>query len=397
MGRNINSSKLTKQLILSKVSQVTIFSTYLNLSDKLVQYCIDTGELICSPIRDDVHPTCGFKYDNKGKLKFRDFAGYFWGDAFDVVALIMSTIYNKSYNVSNKEDFIKILRHITFTFKDIFYGQEKDINLVNEINTAIINIKHKKPIIELVVRNWNENDKLYWAKFGVPLQYLNLNFVYPIEQYYINRNVNPEPKYFYKENDPCYGYLLGQDRSGIYNIKLYFPNRDKSITRFITNCNHLEGIYNLDKNDYDIIIITKSTKDRMSIGANIKRMISFYGGKDISNIGVINIPHETYHLRQNEFDWLNGKLNTNGKIVSLMDNDKTGKIEAIWLRNNYNIIPIIIPKRLNAKDFAELASKTYIDYLYVLVISAINYIKSYERKRNKSTRNTLERSDIMPF
>lgn len=397
MGRNINSSKLTKQLILSKVSQVTIFSTYLNLSDKLVQYCIDTGELICSPIRDDVHPTCGFKYDNKGKLKFRDFAGYFWGDAFDVVALIMSTIYNKSYNVSNKEDFIKILRHITFTFKDIFYGQKKDINLINEINTAIINIKHKKPIIELVVRNWNENDKLYWAKFGVPLQYLNLNFVYPIEQYYINRNVNPEPKYFYKENDPCYGYLLGQDRSGIYNIKLYFPNRDKSITRFITNCNHLEGIYNLDKNDYDIIIITKSTKDRMSIGANIKQMISLYGGKDISNIGVINIPHETYHLRQNEFDWLNGKLNTNGKIVSLMDNDKTGKIEAIWLRNNYNIIPIIIPKRLNAKDFAELASKTYIDYLYVLVISAINYIKSYERKRNKSTRNTLEKSDIMPF
>lgn len=397
MGRNINSSKLTKQLILSKISQVTIFSTYLNLSDKLVQYCIDTGELICSPIRDDVHPTCGFKYDNKGKLKFRDFAGYFWGDAFDVVALIMSTIYNKSYNVSNKEDFIKILRHITFTFKDIFYGQEKDINLVNEINTAIINIKHKKPIIELVVRNWNENDKLYWAKFGVPLQYLNLNFVYPIEQYYINRNVNPEPKYFYKENDPCYGYLLGQDRSGIYNIKLYFPNRDKSITRFITNCNHLEGIYNLDKNDYDIIIITKSTKDRMSIGANIKQMISLYGGKDICNIGVINIPHETYHLRQNEFDWLNGKLNTNGKIVSLMDNDKTGKIEAIWLRNNYNIIPIIIPKRLNAKDFAELASKTYIDYLYVLVISAINYIKSYERKRNKSTRNTLEKSDIMPF
>lgn len=397
MGRNINSTKLTKQLILNKVSQVTIFSTYLNLSDKLVQYCIDTGELICSPIRDDVHPTCGFKYDNKGKLKFRDFAGYFWGDVFDVVALIMGSIYNKSYNVSNKEDFIKILRHITFTFKDIFYGQEKDINLVNEINTAIVNIKHKKPIIELVVRNWNENDRLYWAKFGVPLQYLNLNFVYPVEQYYINRNVNPEPKYFYKDNDPCYGYLLGQDRSGIYNIKLYFPNRDKSITRFITNCNHLEGIYNLDKDDYDIIIITKSTKDRMSIGANIKRMISLYGGKDINNIGIINVPHETYRLRQNEFDWLNSKLNVNGKIVSLMDNDKTGKIEAIWLRNNYNIVPVIIPKGLNAKDFAELASKTDINDLYVLIISAINYINSYERKDNKIAWDASEWGNTMPF
>ena len=106
MGRNINSTKLTKEYVLSKVSQITIFSTYLNLSDKIIQYCIDSGELICSPIRDDVHPTCGFRYDKKGKLKFRDFAGYFWGDAFDVVALVMANMYNKNYDVSNKEDFI---------------------------------------------------------------------------------------------------------------------------------------------------------------------------------------------------------------------------------------------------------------------------------------------------
>ena len=114
--RNINSSKLTKQTILDKISQISIFSTYLNLSNNIIQHCIDTGELICSPIREDIHPTCGFKYDNKGKLKFRDFSGFFWGDAFDVVAYIMSNIYNREYNIRNKEDFIKVLRHITFTF-----------------------------------------------------------------------------------------------------------------------------------------------------------------------------------------------------------------------------------------------------------------------------------------
>ena len=124
MGRNINSSKLTKQAILEKISQVTIFATYLNLSDKIVQNCIDSGELICSPLREDNHPTCGFKYDNRGKLKLRDFAGYYWGDCFDLVALVMSNMYNKEYNVADKNDFIKILRHITFTFKDIFYGKE---------------------------------------------------------------------------------------------------------------------------------------------------------------------------------------------------------------------------------------------------------------------------------
>lgn len=397
MGRNINSTKLTKQLILSKVSQVTIFSTYLNLSDKLVQYCIDTGELICSPIRDDIHPTCGFRYDNKGKLKFKDFAGYFWGDCFDVVAYVMSIIYKKSYDVSDKRDFIKILRHITFTFKDIFYGQEKDINLVNEINTAIGAIKHQKQIIELVVRTWNEYDKEYWNKIGVPLQFLNVNFIYPVEQYYINRKINPEPKYFYNINDPCYGYCLGKDRSGIYNIKLYFPNREKSVTRFITNCNHLEGIYNLDKTNYDIIVITKSTKDRLSLGATLMRLSSLYGELNKSCIGVINVPHETYRLRQNEYDWLSGKLNKDGKIVSLMDNDTTGKCEAIWLRNNYNIIPLLIPKEYNAKDFAELIYNNKIEDVADLIINAIKYIQKYERKENKSVRNTTEWDSAIPF
>lgn len=396
MGRNINSSKLTKQLILSKVSQVTIFSTYLNLSDKIVQYCIDTGKLICSPIRDDVHPTCGFRYDNKGKLKFRDFAGYFWGDCFDIVALIMGGIYNKQYDISNREDFVKVLRHITFTFKDIFYGQEKDINLINEINTGIVAIKHKKPNIELVVRNWNEYDKEYWGKFGVPLQYLNINFIYPVEQYYINRKINPEPKYFYNANDPCYGYCLGQDRSGVYNIKLYFPNRNKNVTRFITNCNHLEGIYNLDKTDYDIIVITKSTKDRVSLGAAILRINSLYGGVD-KKVGVINIPHETYKLRQNEFDWLKGKLSDRGKIVSLMDNDSTGKHETIWLRNNYQITPLLIPVIYCAKDFAELVSKHKFDEVVNLIKQTINYISNYERKNNKLTWDTTEWSNNLPY
>ena len=35
MGVNIKSTKLTKQYILSKVSQVTIFATYLNLSNSI--------------------------------------------------------------------------------------------------------------------------------------------------------------------------------------------------------------------------------------------------------------------------------------------------------------------------------------------------------------------------
>ena len=394
--RNINSTKLTKQTILEKISQVTIFSTYLNLSDTIVQHCIDTGELICSPIREDIHPTCGFKYDNKGRLKFKDFSGYFWGDCFDIVALVMNSIYNKQYNVKDKNDFIKILRHITFTFKDIFYGQEKDINLINSINYAVNNIKTQKPKIELVVRDWNNDDKTYWDNIGVPLNFLNINFIYPVEQYYINRNVNPEPKYYYNTNDPCYGYLLGQDRNGIYNIKLYFPKRDKGHTKFITNCNHLEGIYNLDKNNYDIIVITKSTKDRVSIGAALIKMSLLYRGLINKQIGVINIPHETYKLRQNEYDWLYSKLNNNGHIISLMDNDAVGINESIWLKNNFNIIPFLIPFRYKSKDFSELVQNINFQEIKTLIIKVINYLDYYDRKRNKSS-GDFQYDSSMPY
>lgn len=347
--RTIDSSRLTKDNVLNKVSQITIFSTYLNVPVEVIQDCIDNGTLILSPLRYDKNPTCGFKYDKRGKLKFRDFNGFFWGDCFDVVALIMSQIYDKRFNVANKEDFIKILRHITYMFKDIFYGTSKDINLINDIDTAINKVRSKKPIIEIVVREWNTNDIIYWNRFGVDIHYLNTHFVYPIEQFYIDRDINPQPKYYYSSKDSAYAYHLGVDRHNINNIKIYFPNRNKTETRFISNCNHIEGIFNLDKDNYDCIIITKSTKDRLAIGCYISNNTNLYSEL---KIGVVNIPHETYKFKDVEVDWLRSKLNTDGIFVSLMDNDKTGMLEAIYLRKKYRIKPYFIPKHLG-KDFAE--------------------------------------------
>ena len=64
MGRNINTENVNKNYVLSKVSQVTIFSTYFDIPIETIQWCIDSGKFICSPIREDVHPTFGFRYDN---------------------------------------------------------------------------------------------------------------------------------------------------------------------------------------------------------------------------------------------------------------------------------------------------------------------------------------------
>lgn len=377
MRRTITNGNLTKEFILSKISQVSIFSAYMGVDAEIIEHCIDTGEFISSPFRVDEHPSFGFRYDNRGKLKAKDFAGYFHGDCFDAAALVISEIIHKNVDISNKGWFIFVLKHIAYTFRNIIYGKDKDENIEGIIAEGVNAARNRKPIIEFVPRQWNNYDKNYWGKFHVPISYLNTNFVYPVDYFYINRKVNPEPKYYYENDrkDVCYAYMLGQDKRGIYNIKLYFPNRKHGTIRFITNSNCLEGLLNLELNEYDSIIITKSTKDRISLRAYLDAIdlsIS-YGGTALRTIGLVNIPHESYKLKQNEYDWLRAKC-PNGLILSLMDNDNTGYREAIWLRNNYNIIPLCIPREYEVKDFAELRSKYSIETIKELINLSYNYI-----------------------
>lgn len=377
MRRTITNGNLTKEFILSKISQVSIFSAYIGVDAEIIEHCIDTGEFISSPFRVDEHPSFGFRYDNRGKLKAKDFAGYFHGDCFDAAALVISEIIHKNVDISNKGWFIFVLKHIAYTFRNIIYGKDKDENIEGIIAEGVNAARNRKPIIEFVPRQWNNYDKNYWGKFHIPISYLNTNFVYPVDYFYINRKVNPEPKYYYENDrkDVCYAYMLGQDKRGVYNIKLYFPNRKHGTVRFITNSNCLEGLLNLELSEYDSIIITKSTKDRISLRAYLDAIdlsIS-YGGTALRTIGLVNIPHESYKLKQNEYDWLRAKC-PNGLILSLMDNDNTGYREAIWLRNNYNIIPLCIPREYEVKDFAELRSKYSIETIKELINLSYNYI-----------------------
>ena len=381
MARGISNCEITKQTIFNKISQIAIFSAYTDVPIETINWCIEKGKLINSPFREDIHPSFGFRYDNKGKLKGRDFAGFWWGDCIDCAATVISNIVNRNLDVSNKNDFQFVLRHIVYMFSDIFYGKEKDPNLDRSIANSLNIIKQTKNIIEVVTRPWNKDDKDYWNQFGISLNYLNTHFIYAVDQYYINRNVNPMPKYFYDKNpqDLCYAYYLGNDKKGISNIKLYFPRRgkDNKEVRFITNINCLEGINLIEPILYDYIVITKSTKDRLALGSYLDTIPY---GEFKKNIAVVNIPHETYKLTQEEYNWLSTKTKgTIHKIISFMDNDKTGYREAIWLKNNFGIIPILIPKEYEVKDFSELISTYSINVVNKLLEETLCYIvENYE-------------------
>lgn len=383
MKRNPLTANLTKSFIESNIPQEDIMSKYLNIDKDIIIDCIENNTLIHSIFRDDdKDASMGFAYNKHGKLKVRDFggAGQFM-DIYDVVAYVLSIAYERPINTSNKRDFYFILSHIYKTFSKQI--DNKELNKVDsEIKNALIKVKKRRPIIELVPRSWNKSDKEYWNSLGVSLGYLNTHFVIPVEQYYIDRGVNTEPKYYYKQKDPCYAYMLGQNRAGIHFIKLYFPKRNRTTElKFITNCNVLEGLLNLELNNYDYILITKSSKDRLSIGCHLDSL-PFYGGAQAKlNIGIVNLPCEGYHLTEKEYSWLINKLAPNGKLISLLDFDYTGRMGAKYMYDNYNIPYLFITRgefglpNYGSKDFAELHDKYTIKEINQFINETITYVK----------------------
>ena len=392
MKRSIATANLTKAYIESKISQESIVSKYLNIPIEVVNDCIANNHLINSVFRDDdENKSMGIQYNAKGRLKVRDFGGYgFFEDVYGVVAYVLSLIYERKIETNNKQDFYFVLKHIAYTFRDIIDGKEVDENLTPVIASAISKGKSKRAIIDIVPRSWNKYDKDIWGRWGVKLDYLNTHFVIPVNQYYINRTVDTDPKYNYKAKDPCYAYMLGRNRQGINLVKLYFPRRNRRTElKFITNCNVLEGLPNLELDNYDYIIITKSSKDRLSIGSHLLSN-PLYGGADKLNIGVINLPSENYKLKQIEYDWLVKKLKDDGMIVSLLDFDQTGRQGAKYLEETYNIPYLFITRgefglpNFNCKDFADLHDKFNISQINKFIEDTKKYVE-LRFKNNKDT------------
>ena len=388
MRRNPNTVNLTKDYIESKVSQVAIMSKYLDIPIDVINDCIEHGHLIQSVFRDDDNNnSMGFAFNRKGRLKVRDFGGAgFFEDVYGTVAYVLSLICERRIEPNNKQDFYFILKHIAYSFSDIIDNKEVDTSLDKAISDAIKKGKNKRTNIEVVTRSWNSYDKKYWNDLGVSLGYLNTNFVYPVDQYYINRTVNTDPKYYYSSKDPCYAYLIGTDRKGNTLLKLYFPNRDKAKEmKFITNCNNIEGLLNLELSDYDYILITKSSKDRLSIGCHLYEHPSYGGGDVPLKIGVVNLPSENYHLKDNEYFWLQNKLKPCGKIYSLLDFDRTGRKGAKYLQETYDIPYIFITRgefglpNYECKDFADLHSMYSKFEIDNFVKETISYVKQREQ------------------
>ena len=149
MKRNPLTSKLTKELIETRISQIDIMSKYLNIDKSIINDCIEHNRLIKSVFRDDdTDASMGFKYNAHGKLKVRDFGGT--GeimDIYDTVAYVLSIVYERPISTNNKQDFYFVLSHIYRTFSYEIDNHINDYDVDESIKNALVKARKKKAII----------------------------------------------------------------------------------------------------------------------------------------------------------------------------------------------------------------------------------------------------------
>lgn len=336
---------LTREYLLTLVTQEQIFARYFNLSLSVIDECLTKSVLIKSPIRNDKNPTFGFYRDAHGRIRGNDFAGYFHGDCFDAVG------YQYHLDPTDHKEFAIIKDIIAKEFQVWYYSPDYLTSSflkssADRRSKYIIAYSEKSyTTIELPqLRNWSYVDTQYWTKKYYlkedHLKYFNVYLPYIVK-------LNGKVIYTFNVNDPCYAYYLGENTQDINGslisipiYKLYFPYR-KSF-RFITNDRKLQGIKQIKKAEYGVL--TKSLKDVMCL--------------KLFGINAVSVSAESTMPTPEEMKFIQSYYKN---IFTLMDFDYVGIKISQDLKRLYNTIPLFFTNgRYNTLDFE---AKDFSDFL----------------------------------
>lgn len=309
---NLNSlgfnSLITKEDILKHVTQEEVFSFYMGEDIKHLG-------VFHSPLREDNIPSFAlyFHKHNRNTLMFKDFATQ---DCGDFVVLVMK-IFNLTYN--------EALKKIATDFK---LG---DFNIQAKSNTVTYTRLVQKDRVKLgiKIRPWEVRDKNYWTSFGISKKTLQKFNVFPISYIFYNDTA-------VKAHEYAYAYV--EEKDGIISYKIYQPLEVK-LKKWINNANYSvhQGYRQLpDKGD--ILIITKSLKDVMSI-------------HDCLNLPAIGLQSESVMMKESVMEEYKSRFS---KVICLFDNDEAGKKLTANFSNNYGIPYLFVPEEPGITDFSDL-------------------------------------------
>ena len=326
--------ELSKELILSRISEEQIMEYYLNIPVK--------KGLVVSPLRDDKNPTCSF-FRKGGVLMFKDFA---IGKNYTAIGVVM-----EKYKVS----YLGALKIIANDFNIIPNKHiQKNEGFINPHTKEFK--ESKSSVIQITPQPFTSSELKWWGDFGITEDILKHFRIYSCKHVFLQGKLS----FSSSRNTPIFGYY-GGILDNIERWRCYFPT--KKSFRFLTNwpASLIQGYKQLPPSG-DLLIITKSLKD-------VACLYSF-------NITAIAPNSELLFIDDTTLKDLKQRFK---KIVVFYDNDLPGINGMLRIKKKYPELKyFFIPKSLKAKDFSDLYKEYGREKTKAFINDALNFLQIYE-------------------
>ena len=322
---NLNKKKeyLSKKDVLTYVNDWDIYKFYINDAD------LNINKVISSPLRSDEKPSFGLFIGESGEICFKDF-NISAGDCIKFVQLKFGLDYYEALSkvaidFNFDSDFI-VKRNPNTDYNQItsFTSTKLREDVIKDLNTYTLGKKSRK---------WSLKDISFWYQFGITIKTLERYNVEPISHIFINDKI-------LKCDD--YTYCFIENKDGIQTYKIYQPFNKKYKWLNNHNSSVWQGWTQLPK-EGDILIITKSLKDAMSL-------------RDICGIPSISLQSESAKPKEQIIDELKSRFKD---IYIFYDNDydkeeNWGRNFGIAMSNAFDSKQIEINESYQSKDFTDL-------------------------------------------
>ncbi len=274
-----------------------------------------------SPFRDDPNPSLAFYINSNGEIRWTDF-GMKVDHRRDGIGFVRTL-----FNLTCKQAIDKI-------YDDII---KRRITPAKAIITT-----HHSTLPDIVIRNiFTTSELRYWQQYNISKKLLDDQQVYALG----SLSYRGSTMFSSVAESPKFYYHFGKN-----SFKIYMPLEKITKFRSFNVYDVIEGYNCLPLQD-DILIITSSTKDALSIKSiGFKSVISPTGETVLKNI----------LLKYAEFS---ERFN---RVYILLDNDKTGRNSTLHLEaySNWKWKPIWIN---GAKDPSDLIKATSPSHLYYVI------------------------------
>ena len=307
-------TKLTPEVILSKISEYDVFRYYMPHKDWKI------NQVTLSPFRHESHPSFLIGTRN-GHISFIDFADTSKrGNCFVFLQLLFNTNLDNVLLMIDRDFGLGIVGAKTDEYRTITreYKQPEELG-------------KRYALIQVITRKFNNDELEYWNQYHQSIDDLKANHVYAIKKVYLNKQL-----FTIKETDLTFGYFY----DGYW--KIYRPFADKKNKWVpnnvpITTMDGKEDIANCG-----VAFINKSKKDYM-----VMKKI-FPCSCAVQNEGIACFSNENVEYL---------KANSDRQILSF-DSDSVGVENSKQITNLFGFDYLNVPKsylKEGIKDWADLA------------------------------------------